>query len=494
MPNTSSPYHDKGFLKLERELERLGKSGASASVIAARLCAIFIDKNRAFREYDSRELSPESVAADYLLPRKDLHHFAVENWIRHIFLPSLPESCRASLLVFGLGRLFSIYNDLGVQHSTDVDINIIHPDELGRKEKDCVARALVRLNTELHDNFGIVLELHADFSLLSPRDINKRMESKKPQERAAAVLFYKANEKSIRVIQDNPALREAVFGRVRELPDAYLFEHFLGLSTPKSSFCKIRQGQSLLIGQDSQGPRSAVKTVIGSRAYDLYCRRVFPQRLFISPPDWHFSMKYFVNRVYDYVCAMRNLGYSLGQIGLGSTKGNDGSDPDYHYLRNAHKLTLYLQELAEEKLGAYNAAIDSSYLSRERFLRFMEICGDRFRADFDGMVIAGGLIPPSRALRYQELQKKTKARVRDRFMEGPLEELKTFPPGFRYESTHKDANGYRIYVPYSWADSGYYVFSSIAERLTAIVEEKLIPALPGLGMPASGMARYLQPR
>ena len=72
---------------------------------------------------------------------------------------------------------------------------------------------------------------------------------------------------------------------------------------------------------------------------------LFPKSLRISPPDWYFSMKYFVNRVYDYVCAMQNAGYSLEEIGFDRVSPELGVDPDYRFLRNAHRTMLYFQEL-----------------------------------------------------------------------------------------------------------------------------------------------------
>jgi hypothetical protein len=454
--------------------------------IADRLRQVFTERNRAIRNVDYRKLDPGSVADDYLLPRKDLHHFVVENWIKLIFIPALSERARESILMFGLGRLFSGYNDLGAQHSTDVDFNIIAEDGLSKRDYDSLSSALSRLRADLYDSFGISLELHPDYSLLRESCVAQRLSGGKAADRMACAFFYKANERSIRVIHDKEDLRERVFSRVRHLPDAYLFEHFLGLGGAGTTFAMLRSGAPLTIGPDNPGPSVRVKTVIGSRAYDLYCRRLFPKRLHISPPQWHFSMKYWVNRVYDYVCAMRNSGHTLSRIGL----GGKAAEQDYLYLRNAHKLMLHLQELSQSLLDAYSARVDSSYISRDRFTRFVELAGDRFREDFDAMVLEGCLIPPSQGPRYRSLQAKIKARSRDRFMEGPLEGLEDFPPGFRYESTHKDANGYRIYVPYSWADSGYLVFSSIAERIARIVETRLIPALPGLGMPPEAMARY----
>lgn len=473
-------------------MEKLSRAGIAAADLAERVRALHTERNRSIRNVDFRRLDPASVADDYLLPRKDLHRFVVEAWIRHIFLPSLSERVRGSILLFGLGRLFSAHNDLGVQHSTDVDLNAIARDDLPARDFSALAAALARLRLDLHDGFGIVLELHPDFSLLRESKVLARLDSAVKSERIAAFLFYKAHERGIRILQDEAGIRERIFSRVRGLPDACLFEYFLGIRGSRNAFCRVRSGEPLGIGQDACGPAAQVRTVIGSRSYDLWCRRLFPARLMVSPPEWHFSMKHFVNRVYDYACAMRGLGYSLRDIGFTGRSGPGGADPDWLYLRNAHKLMLHLRELTQNTLGSYAADVDSSYISRARFLRFVEVCGDRFRADFSGLMLEGGLIPPSQVPRYKALQAKIRGRARDRFMEGPRHDLAAFPPGFRYESTFKDAHSYRICVPYSWADLGYYSLATIAERVARIVECRLLPLLPRLGMHPQDMEAYAQ--
>jgi hypothetical protein len=370
-------------------------------------------------------------------------------------------------------------------------LNIITARGVSISDLAALKSGMARLRADILEHFGIVVELHPDFSILGEQAVLARLEHPDERIRLGHCLFYKSNERSVRILRDHPDIREKVFSRVRGLPDAFLFEHFLGFSSgAKATFAKIRAGEPLTVGLDGSGETGQARTVIGSRIFGQYCRRLFPPRLLISPPEWHFSMKYFVNRVYDYVCAMRNLGYPLASLGFDSTEAADGSDPDYLYLRNAHKLMLHLQELSLNLLGAYGAELDTSHMSRARFLRLVEVDGEKFRADFGSMVVSGELIPPSFAQRYKALEEKIKAKARDRFMEGPLEDLKAFPPGFRYESTHKDKNGYRINVPYSWADLGFFAFSAIAERMARIVEERLMPALPALGMPPETMARY----
>jgi hypothetical protein len=191
-------------------------------------------------------------------------------------------------------------------------------------------------------------------------------------------------------------------------------------------------------------------------------------------------MKYFVNRVYDYVGAMRNLGYSLEEIGFDAPSS---PDPDYRYLRNAHKLMLYLQELITLTIGSYDAENDYSYISRARFLRFMELGGDKFKRDFDDMVVKGDLLYQSDKEKYRVLKHKIEKKLRDRFLTGKTSDLALFPPGFVYDALYHDSHDYKICVPYSWGDLGFFVFSSIAARITAIVDGRLIPRLPHFGTP-----------
>ncbi len=476
-----SRYADPSFDALERQLAEMAAAGAARAEKASFLEKIFVERNRAILNGGSAGLDPACVESTFLLPRKDLHRFIVENWIGHIFLSDLRPRLARSIFLFGLGRLFSSYNDLGAQDSTDVDLNIVTERGVPISDLAALKAETSRLRSEILERFGIVVELHPDFSIQGEQAVLARFEHPDASARYKHGLFYKSNERSIHVLRDLPEVRERIFSRARSMPDACLFEHFLGLTGGgKTSFARLRSGDPLEIGRESLVGSERVRTVVGSRVYDLYCRRLFPQRLLVSPPEWHFSMKYFVNRVYDYVCAMRNIGYPLEDLGFGAA--GEG-DPDYLYLRKAHKLMLYLQELCRNTIGAYTENVDSSYICRSRFLRFIEICGQKFRSDFTALAVKGELIPPSRAPRFAALEAKIKAKARDRFIEGPIDQLKSFPPGFRYESTHKDGRRFRINVPYSWADAGYYAFSCIAERMASIVEGRLIPALPRLGLP-----------
>ncbi len=474
-------YKDPEFLSLQEKLDGMVARGADFRKRSKFLSAVFTEKNRKIRNFDFQSLNPTTVAADYLLPRKDLSNFTIGNWFKHIFLPILGPKLEANMFIFGLGRLFSAYNHTGVQHSTDADINIIVKDSLALASRQKIARELAILKNTLFDSFQIVLEVNPEFTLLREKEVIARLTHADPAVRNPALLFYHANKNSLRIISDEASIRENVFSHVRDLPDRLLFENFLGFGNPKISFMKLHADRiPLPILVDGGCEEVFTESVIGSGTFSAKSRALYPRKLFLSPPDWVFSMKYFVNRTYDYVCAMRHLGWELQDIGFDQVSPKLGVDPDYRFLSSAHGLMLYLQELIYLLMKSYGEQCDSSYISRSRFLRFMEIDGDKFRKDFDKIVIGGGLLLSSEESRYRTLAHKIKTRSRDRVMQGDLAELKRYPHDFHYELLSRDRSTFKICVPYTWADLGYFVFDTIAARVAGIVTGRLIPALPRL--------------
>jgi hypothetical protein len=472
-----------------RRLDELEAEGAEAARLERLIVDVFVACNRSIRNADFRCLDPSTVVDAYLVPRRELYCFVVIQWVRRLFLPSLKPALAEGMLLFGLGRLFSAYNDMGVQHCTDVDLNVIVKDSTSASDLAYLRGAMSKLAAELDERFGVRLEIDPSFTVLRAKEVAARLRAEDEEVREANLRFYKSNAESLRVIVDHEAIRRKVFGLVEGEPDSRLFENFLGLECGKQSYAKIRFGlESLRIVAEGGVPVSA-DAVIGSRAFDDWCRRLFPRRHFLSPPDWVFSMKYFVNRVYDYVGAMRNLGHSLEEIGLDRVEPKLGVDPDYRYLRNAHKLMLYLQELVTLTMGSYGTELDPSYISRARFLRFMELGGDKFKRDFDEMLLKGGLLSPSAAERYKILRHKVASKARDRCLSGKAAELALFPPDFKYDVVHLDAHDYRISVPYSWGDLGFFAFSAISERIASIVDLRLVPRLPAFGAPGGALGR-----
>jgi hypothetical protein len=487
-------YSDPRFLELQEKLEGIA-SASTAEVgegaVERFIHDVHVEKNRAIRNQDFSLLAPATVAEDYLLPRRDLVFFIVENWLRYVFLPSLSPLTLEGLFVFGIGRLFSSYNDTGVQRSTDVDINFVVRDDLPTPSRTELLRQLRALRKTLLERFRINLELDTSFSVLSVGEIRARMGSKDAATKLRSLLFYKGNAESLHVIKDEESLREAVFAQLRELPDAFLFENFLGLANPGTSYMKVLSGRTRLpILVDGSCERVEVETAIGMRSFAQQWRRFFSPSLHIAPPEWHFSMKYCVNRVYDYVCAMQNLGYGLEEIGFTDLSSGQGVDPDYRFLKNAHRMMLYFQELEELVMGSFSTETDCSYVSRSRFMRFMEIDGEKFKRDFSDMAIKGDLLYASEKTVFRSLKRKIEAKARDRYASGKVAMLRRLPAGFECETVFKDKTDFKIRVPYTWSDLGYFVFDAVASRIDRIVMGKIVPTLPGLGMPEGEHLHY----
>jgi hypothetical protein len=492
-PKSSYRYSCAGFAALQERFDALVAGGGDPEARKAFIRAVYVEKNREIRNQDFQRLNPSTVAEDYLLPRRELFFFILDNWLSSIFLPSLRPETAEALFVFGLGRIFSSYNDTGVQRSTDADINVVMRNDLpaaGRKE---IAEKLWLLRRELLEYFKLNLEIDESFTLLREKDVLKRLWTADEETKLRSLLFYKSNSRSIRIIKDEEEIRGSIFAPLESLTDALLFENFLGFANPKITFMKLLSDRAPLpIMADGSPERIEVASVIGSRNFALRWQHVFPKSLRISPPDWYFSMKYFVNRVYDYVCAMQNAGYSLEEIGFDRVSPELGVDPDYRFLRNAHRTMLYFQELEEMAAQSFSADCDYSYVSRSRFLRFTEIHGDKFKSDFADIALKGDLLLHSEKLCFRALKRKIEAKSRDRYVVGKTAVLGLLPADFRYETVFRDKSDFKIRVPYSWADLGYFAFDAIAARMARLVTGRLVPPLAGLGMPSGEHRRYLE--
>jgi hypothetical protein len=467
-----------------RRLDELAASGSSPAELERYIVDVFTERNRSIRNADFQRLDPRTVTEDYLRPRAELYRFIVVSWIRLIFLPSLKPRVAEDLFMFGLGRLFSSYNDMGVQYCTDVDLNIVAGDGMSESDVAKLSACLDGLKRSLHELFRIDLEIDPAYTLLRAREVASRLAHSDEGIRGANARFYKSNEKSISVIKDHASIREGLFSLVREEPDGSIFENFLGLKGRKPSYAKLRAGTERLPIVAEGGEKALTGAVVGSKPFDAYCRKALPPGRFVSPPDWVFSMKYFVNRVYDYVGAMRCLGHSLEAIGFDAPEPKLGADPDYRFLRNAHKLMLYLQELITIVIGSYGTRCDYSFISRSRFLRFAEINGDKFRRDFEDMVMGGDLLLHSEKKDYLELKAKIVLKARDRFIELRAGQEAHLPPGLDFETVYRDDHCMKICLP--------YVLSRIASRIGRIVDARLVPRLPSFGMGEADCRLYAE--
>ena len=118
---------------LQERFDALVRGGADLRARRKFINDVFLAKNRAIRDLDFRTLDPKSIEDDYLRPRKDLSSFVLRNWVNGVFLPSLKPDLTGELFLFGLGRMFSAYNDVGVQSCSDADLTFVLTDAVDRK-------------------------------------------------------------------------------------------------------------------------------------------------------------------------------------------------------------------------------------------------------------------------------------------------------------------------------------------------------------------------
>lgn len=434
-------------------------------------------------------LNPLTVSKSILIPRQELYFFILYNWIKHIFIPSLGGQVSVNLFVFGIGRIFSSYNRTGVQHCTDADLNFVVSNSVSQEDCQKLREKVNGLVRVMAETFNIIVEVNHDFTVRSVKDVSDKIRSDNPKDCLEAILFYKCNEPGMFVLHDNSGLRESVFSRTRDFPDSLFFTNFIGVNISKPTLTRLRSEQVMLpLLPDNGNMKVSVSSVVGSKSFKRNARRLALIHPDLYPGEWFFSIKYTVNRVYDFVSALLFRGYSLPAIGF---SGED--DFDYKFLCNAHALMLYLQELTHIKLNSYNDAFrDYSYMSSHRFEHFIKVSGDSFFKDFDEMVIKGGLLREGQRKQYVHLKTCIAQNKRDRVLDSTDTIIRSLAEKnkLRYDVEHHDKMRKKVCVPYTWSDLGYFVFDSITERIVSILEIKIVPMLESLGMPEREIALY----
>lgn len=322
------------------------------------------------------------------------YFFIIKNYVEKILLSAFDKKIKKNIYMFSFGRLFSKHNDIGVQTCTDFDFNLILDDSIASEQK-CIIKSLEKMKAVLWNKFKIEVEINDSFSVLTFSELKRRI-GKKDNQAFKHLLFYKSVEDNHYIFNDNVKIREYIASRTSRVSDLFIFEQYLGFfSSNKNSYFRIKRGDSLEIIPDNEDEARAVHSVIGS---DLFRRRLKTGSLLTLnaiPREWYFSMKYMVNRVYDYVCAMKARGYSLAEIGL--------EEHDYNYIREANLIMLILQELKFERLdterfGVEHSHYDFSYISGSRIQFFSSITPARFGNTIKSIMYDLKVIP-----RYEDL-------------------------------------------------------------------------------------------
>lgn len=467
-------YNNDFFQNCQRQLDEAVVRGISKERLEDFFVKFHREQSKIINPLDVRNVSMGTLERNILRPRQDLYFFILHNWIRHIFIPGLEARLAKNLLVFGIGRIFSAYNDIGVQYCTDADLNFVLADSIPNSDIKDLNASVKRMKQIVWDLFNIIIEVDSSFTVLKVSDIKKRLAHDDLRSRLAATLFYKGNAKSLFVIFDNPDLRSEVFGQVDLLPDALLFDNFIGDNPVKTTFSRLRDDiVQLTVISDDTRQKESVETLIGARTFLHRCRHLSVIHPELYPPNWCFSMKYTVNRIYDYVSAMLHSGHSLTELGFSGPR-----DCDWNFLCQAHKLMLYLQELIHIRLDSFNNLCDYSYITAERFTDFMDTTKGSFRKDFDGIVLSPNFLLESQRKRYLDLQQavKRKQELRISLTEDQVKLLSELF-GFRFHHLDRGSGDVPVSVPYSWGGLGFFVFSAVEGRLSSIVDTKLVPAL-----------------
>jgi hypothetical protein len=483
------PYYRNLFLRSHQEkLKEIGLAGGTHEINKL-MSRVYTTLNNAIDSTDIHHLNPFTIARDILIPRQELYFFVLTNWVKYVFIPSLNPRFADSLLIFGIGRIFSLYNDTGIQYCSDADLNFVVRNTVQDDGIVEIKKAVEILRKTILEKFNIIIESKPGFIIRTEQEIHDKLSSSDPHERMETILFYKSNESSLFVLHDNPMLHESIFSKIRQYPDSMLFTHYLGDNTSKPTITRIRAGRTklpILVDQNKQ--TAMVSSVIGSKSFKINARRLALVHPDLYPGEWYFSIKYTVNRVYDYVSALLHQDYSLTEIGF---TGVD--DPDYRFICNTHALMLYLQELTHIKLDSFNDELsDHSYMSSQRFVLFIQVGGDGFYRVFENMIIKGGLLLLRQQKQYIHLKSCILLNNRDRVVESTDKEIESLISSnkLNYELEHHGYSTMKIRIPYSWADLGYFVFDTITERMISVVADKFLPSLAGLGMTGREIALY----
>jgi hypothetical protein len=188
---------------------------------------------------------------------------------------------------------------------------------------------------------------------------------------------------------------------------------------------------------------------------------------------------------------MLKKGYSLQDIGFTGV-----ADPDYRFLCNAHKLMLYLQELIENEMkaiGSFNEYSDYSYISDERFTKFISKHKDSFSKNIDAMIMAGDLLLYTQKKTYTYLKNciADQDRRNDRMLRGLAGELRDLHKAYLgSETKDMDSSEPKLIIPYTSVDLGYYIFDAITKRMQGIMKEKLLSPLSTYGMSEAELKKY----
>jgi hypothetical protein len=127
-------YNNDFFLTCQRQLDAACARGITDERLEAFLVTLYTEQSKAINPNDIQNVTLGTLEQNILRPRQDLYLFILFNWITRLFMPRLDQRIAKNLLVFGVGRIFSAYNDVGVQYCTDADLNFVLRDSATKSD------------------------------------------------------------------------------------------------------------------------------------------------------------------------------------------------------------------------------------------------------------------------------------------------------------------------------------------------------------------------
>jgi hypothetical protein len=348
-----------------------------------------------------------------LLHTKLLKEFVIKTFVEDMFLLDLFEQhaeLKDSMFMFGFGRLLSEHNKLGASVGSDMDSNVLFDNSTGQisnnlilcndEEKDFIGRALQDARTILKTNFKVDMEIDDRFTIQSYQEFNRALTDRRTSDQA--IRFYTAIQTDYYVFWPRPQEQdgELVSSDIQDLriknfqdrisnardasglsPAQLIFDEMLNISSKYSIGIihnkvdgLLEEDRKLTIGKDARGNKIKVSEVIGSGNEE--------------PDNWYFSMKYTVNRFYDFLYKIDSLkDVSMFDIGL--------MPADKLFIENMNNLMLVLQNYAftlHPEHGDYLSAEDFQTLyALPEFKKDFQLIAEKAGIQIDFLSSTGAL-------------------------------------------------------------------------------------------------------
>jgi hypothetical protein len=278
-------YHGNFYDSCQEKLLSAASRGMGPERIEAFLVGLYLDEAKKINTGDIGKVTINTIEQRILKPRQDLYRFILINWIRLLFVPTLPPELRDNLLIFGIGRIFSAYSDIGVQYCTDADLNFVLADGVSKSHVEDLCRRVRALQQRMWDLFTIIVEVDSSFTVLRVKDVLSRLSRGDDRARVASSLFYKANEKSLQVILPNEPIMDEVFSLASGKPDSLIFENFIGRNPAKPTYQRIRSDEvPLKVVSDDTQESEVAHNLIGSGKFARECRLLSSYHPELHPP------------------------------------------------------------------------------------------------------------------------------------------------------------------------------------------------------------------